>query len=206
MDLFSNAPRETIHIPISDGELLLVKGFYGLEDANGLQQRLLDTLEWEAKAIKIFGKEVMQPRLMAWYGEPDAVYTYSGTTFPAKPFTHILLQIMQDIEAYTNTKFNSVLANLYRNGQDSMGWHSDDEPELGHNPTIASVSFGEERVFKLRHRKDKTLKLDVPLPHGSLLVMSGAMQHHWQHSLPKSAIAMAPRINLTFRQIFTQQK
>lgn len=206
MDLFSNSPREEIYIPIQDGELLLVKGFYGLDDANRLQQELTDNLEWEAKAIKIFGKEVMQPRLMAWYGEPDAVYTYSGTTFLAKPFTPALLQIKLDIEAVTDTKFNSVLANLYRNGQDSMGWHSDDELELGRNPLIASVSFGEERVFKLRHRKDKSLKLDVPLPHGSLLVMGGAMQHHWQHSLSKSAKDLKPRINLTFRQIFTHRK
>lgn len=201
MDLFSYAPREEVNIPITDGELLLVKGFYGLEEANKLQQQLTDTLDWEAKAIKIFGKEVMQPRLMAWYGEPDAVYTYSGTTFRSKAFVPALLKIKEDIEQFTNNKFNSVLANLYRNGQDSMGWHSDDEPELGRNPLIASVSFGEERVFKLRHRKDKTVKLDVPLPHGSLLIMSGAMQHYWQHSLPKSAKVLAPRINLTFRQI-----
>lgn len=206
MDLFSNTPREAIHIPIQDGELLLVKGFYGLDDANGLQRQLTGSLEWEAKAIKIFGKEVMQPRLMAWYGEPDAVYTYSGTTFPAKQFNPTLLQIKRDIEAFTQGNFNSVLANLYRNGQDSMGWHSDDEPELGRDPLIASLSFGQERVFKLRHRKDKNLKMDVPLPHGSLLVMGGAMQHYWQHSLSKTAKTMGPRINLTFRRIFTQVK
>lgn len=203
MNLFSNAPREEIHIPMQDGELLLVKGFYGLEEANKLHQQLIETLDWEAKAIKIFGKEVMQPRLMAWYGEPDAVYTYSGTTFCAKPFTPALLQIKHDIEVFSNGSFNSVLANLYRNGQDSMGWHSDDEPELGLNPFIASVSFGEERVFKLRHRKDKGLKLDLPLPHGSLLVMGGTMQHYWQHSLPKSAKLLKPRINLTFRRIMS---
>jgi alkylated DNA repair dioxygenase AlkB len=133
--------------------------------------------------------------------EPEAVYTYSGTTFAPNAFTPSLLQIKTDIESFTESKFNSVLANLYRNGQDSMGWHSDDEPELGSNPIIASLSLGEERVFKLRHRKDKTLKMDVPLPHGSLLVMSGAMQHQWQHALPKSARAMSPRINLTFRQV-----
>ncbi len=202
-DLFSQTPRETINIPILDGELLLVKRFYGLEEANKLQLELTKGLEWQAKAIKMFGKEIMQPRLMAWYGEPDAVYTYSGTTFAPNAFTPSLLQIKTDIESFTESKFNSVLANLYRNGQDSMGWHSDDEPELGSNPIIASLSLGEERVFKLRHRKDKTLKMDVPLPHGSLLVMSGAMQQHWQHALPKSARAMSPRINFTFRQVLS---
>ncbi|CAN5368967.1 alpha-ketoglutarate-dependent dioxygenase AlkB [soil metagenome] len=192
-------PREEINIPVADGRLLLVRDFYALEEADPLQKTLTEELQWEARAIKIFGREVMQPRLVAWYGEREAVYTYSGTTFVPLPFTPTLLQIKQDIQQYLQAPFNSMLANLYRNGQDSMGWHSDDEKQLGTNPFIASLSLGEERVFKLRHKSDKTLKVEVPLPHGSLLVMGGALQHHWQHQLPKSAKAMQPRINLTFR-------
>ncbi len=193
--------KEAIDIPVGDGSLLLVTGFYPLAEANQLLKTLTLELQWEAKAIKIFGKEIMQPRLVAWYGEPEAVYTYSGTTFVPHPFSPTLLKIKFDIEQYLNADFNSALANLYRHGQDSMGWHSDDEKELGSNPLIASISLGEERVFKLKHKHDKTRKLDVPLPHGSLLVMGGQLQHYWQHSLPKSAKVMGPRINLTFRKV-----
>jgi len=199
--MFNPHTPETINIPIADGELLLVRGFYDKREADTLLATLMQELQWEEKAIKIFGRMVMQPRLVAWYGEPEAVYTYSGTTFAPHAFTPTLLRIKQDIESHLNARFNSVLANCYRHGQDSMGWHSDDEKELGTNPLIASLSLGQERVFKLRHKKDKTLKMDVRLPHGSLLIMGGAMQHHWQHQLPKSAKAPGPRINLTFRQV-----
>lgn len=202
MQLFADIP-EKHHIPIPDGELYLVRHFYPAPVADSLFQSLYQELQWQAKTIKIFGREVMQPRLMAWYGEADAVYTYSGTTFAPIPFTPTLLRLKTDIETFTGAHFNSALANLYRHGQDSMGWHSDDEPELGNRPLIASISFGVERVFKLRHKKDKTLKIDLPLPHGSLLVMRGAMQHYWQHALPKTAKPIGPRINLTFRQVFT---
>lgn len=195
-----NTP-EIINIPIADGELLLVPGFFNEKEADALLATLTQELQWEEKAIKIFGRMVMQPRLVAWYGEPEAVYTYSGTTFAPHAFTPTLLKIKQDIEALLQAQFNSVLANCYRHGQDSMGWHSDDEKELGPNPLIASLSLGQERIFKLRHKKDKNQKLDIRLPHGSLLIMSGAMQHHWQHQLPKSTKAPGPRINLTFRQV-----
>lgn len=201
-DLFNNLPtRQEMRIDIPDGELLLIKGFYLPTEADALLHELTTGLQWQEKAIKIFGRMVMQPRLVAWYGEPNAIYSYSGTTFVPKPFTPTLLKIRHHVEQCLNTSFNSTLANLYRNGKDSMGWHSDDERELGSNPQIASLSLGEERVFKLRHKKDKSLKLDVPLPHGSLLVMGGTMQHHWQHALPKSTRVAGPRINLTFRYV-----
>ena len=135
-------------------------------------------------------------------------YTYSGIQMNAKPWTNELLEIKKSIEPLARTQFNSVLINYYRDGRDRVAWHSDDEKELGLNPVIASISFGAERKFKLRHKrfKENQLKHEIILPNGSLLIMSGVTQHHWLHEIPRTAKPIGPRINLTFRVIRLQNK
>ena len=148
----------------------------------------------------VFGRPVKVPRLMCWYGDPDASYTYSGVKHDPLPWTETLNSVRRHVEQICRHPFNSVLANLYRDGRDSMGWHADNEKELGINPVIASFSLGDERLFRLSHNKTKE-KLDIVLGHGDLLIMAGALQHHWRHSVPKTKQPKMRRINLTFRQI-----
>ncbi len=143
------------------------------------------------------------PRLQSFMGNEGIEYTYSNLLMRARPWLPFMLTLKQQIEAASNSHFNTVLANLYRNGQDSMGWHSDDEPELRRNPTIASLSLGEQRRFLLRTKGSKSASIEVPLKSGSLLIMSGELQHYWQHSIPKTARKIRPRINLTFRQTYS---
>jgi alkylated DNA repair dioxygenase AlkB len=162
---------------------------------------LANSIQWRQDEIKMFGKKVLIPRLNAWYGEKDALYSYSGIQLMPNSWTPELLEIKEIVEAKTQTKFNGVLINLYRNGNDSMGWHSDDEKELGINPTIASVSLGASRTFRLRSKDDKKKIIKLSLTHGSLLVMKGNTQHYWQHDIPKEKNIDKPRINLTFREI-----
>ncbi len=142
---------------------------------------MLNEIEWQEDDIKVFGKTYKQPRLTALYGMNNASYRYSGITMFPKPFNSILKEIKTKIEEITEIKFTTVLLNFYRDGSDSNGWHSDDEKELGENPVIASISLGAERTFRLRHKKDKTKKKNLILQHGSLLIMKGETQHHWQH-------------------------
>ncbi|PIQ22289.1 MAG: alpha-ketoglutarate-dependent dioxygenase AlkB [Cytophagales bacterium CG18_big_fil_WC_8_21_14_2_50_42_9] len=150
----------------------------------------------------MFGKQIWLPRLTAWYGDPGKTYQYSGIQNEPLPWIPALLEIKQAVETLAGVPFNSVLLNYYRHGQDSMGWHADDEPKLGTNPVIASVSFGQTRRFNFRHRTIKALpKKSVLLTHGSLLLMQGSTQHFWQHQLPKTKAISAPRLNLTFRII-----
>jgi alkylated DNA repair dioxygenase AlkB len=137
---------------------------------------------------------------MCWYGDPDACYQYSGVNHQSKPWNEALQSVRAKLGQQCGCAFNSVLANLYRNGKDSMGCHADDEKELGHNPLIASLSLGDGRLFKLHHKKSKET-VDIILGHGDLLVMAGTLQHHWVHSLPKTRKFKTPRINLTFRNI-----
>lgn len=197
MDLFS-AEAELLPIPIEDGELYFMRQLPLAVDNAEVMQRLLDETEWKAETIFLFGREVAQPRLSAWYGEQR--YTYSGRTFEPLPFTPLQLEIKRAIEAASGKRFNSVLLNYYRNEQDSMGFHSDDEPELGPQPAIASVSFGATRTFILKHKKQpKTVKID--LTDGSLLLMAGKLQHCWRHGINKARTPCGPRINLTFRLI-----
>ncbi|WP_342115842.1 alpha-ketoglutarate-dependent dioxygenase AlkB family protein [Pseudoduganella sp. OTU4001] len=197
MDLFAAEP-ELLPIPVDDGELYFMQQL-PLPFANAeVMQRLLDETVWKAETIFLFGREVAQPRLSAWYGE--ARYTYSGRTFDPLPFTAVQLEIKRAVEAATGRRFNSVLLNHYRNEQDSMGFHSDDEPELGREPAIASVSFGDSRTFILKHKKQaKTVKID--LTDGSLLLMAGKLQHNWRHGINKERQPRGARINLTFRLI-----
>jgi len=183
------------------GGILLVT-FFIKSQSDFYLQELFPTVAWRQDKIQLFGKRIWLPRLTAWYGDPGKSYKYSGIQNEPQPWIPALLEIKQAVEAATKVAFNSVLLNYYRHGQDSMGWHADDEPELGPNPVIASVSFGQERRFDFRHRIDKALsKESIFLAHGSLLVMQGPTQHFWQHQLPKTKVISAPRLNLTFRII-----
>ena len=181
-----------------DGSALYQPRFFNPVDSERMFRSIMDETPWEARHIILFGKEVPQPRLACWYG--DLAYSYSGITLDPRPMTPTLLEIKQRCEEATSTQFNSVLVNLYRDGQDSMGLHADDEPELGSEPVIASVSFGAERNFRLRHRLTKELQ-QASLASGSLLVMSGLSQACWMHDIPKTKKFVEPRINLTFRYI-----
>ena len=181
-----------------DGSALYQPRFFNPVDSERMFRSIMDETPWEARHIILFGKEVPQPRLACWYG--DLAYSYSGITLDPRPMTPTLLEVKQRCEEVASAQFNSVLVNLYRDGQDSMGLHADDEPELGAEPVIASVSFGGERNFRLRHRKSKELQ-QVSLASGSLLVMSGLTQECWMHDVPKTKKFVEPRINLTFRYI-----
>lgn len=162
---------------------------------------LRSRIDWRQEEIQVFGERRRVPRLVAWHGDPGATYTYSGTPHEPLPWTADLRSIRARVEALTRYRYNSVLLNLYRDGRDGMGWHADDEAELGRDPVIASVSLGATRRFCLRHRQHKDLKLDLLLPHGSLLCMAGATQHHWVHALPKTRRAVGERVNLTLRLV-----
>jgi alkylated DNA repair dioxygenase AlkB len=166
-------------------------------------RELIEQIPWRAETINLFGKEYQQPRLAAWFGDPDARYTYSGLSLNPLPWTDLLSRLRARVEALAGAPFNSVLLNYYRDQRDSMGMHSDDEPELGSNPIIASVSLGEQRTFVMKHKFRKELKpVHLPLDHGSLLLMKGATQHHWKHGVNKVTHPCGPRVNLTFRRIF----
>ncbi len=184
-----------------DGELFLIRQFYKLSQADELFHQLLNNLTWQQEQLFIYGKWIKVPRLMCWYGDSNAHYQYSGVDHTPRPWTDTLLNIKQDIEACCGYQFNSVLANLYRNGQDSMGCHADDEKELGENPLIASLSLGERRLLRFRHQHSKQ-KLEIELMHGDLLLMASELQHHWKHELPKTKKLKQARINLTFRKVY----
>ncbi|HEY5140537.1 MAG TPA: alpha-ketoglutarate-dependent dioxygenase AlkB [Methylococcales bacterium] len=187
-----------------DGELFLIKQFFLPPESDHLFAAFETGLDWQEETIFIFGKWVKVPRLMCWYGDPDAYYHYSGVDHQPRPWTTELQSVRARLEQQCQCAFNSVLANLYRDGRDSMGCHADDEKELGLNPVIASLSLGDERLFKLHHKKHKET-LDIILGHGDLLVMAGTLQHHWLHSVPKTKKIKTPRINLTFRKILLGQ-
>lgn len=194
----------TTRLQLPDAGLLYIYPFFSRTQANDLFIHLSDpnNIAWRQDNIRMFGKQVPTPRLSAWYGIPGAIYTYSGLTLQPLPFTSTLNHIKTEIEQRLQLPpFNSVLLNLYRSGSDSMGWHADNEPELGKNPIIASLNLGAERRFLLRRNDNKNLKKEILLQHGSLLLMQGATQHFWQHSIPKTARPTNPRINLTFRKI-----
>jgi alkylated DNA repair dioxygenase AlkB len=190
------------HYAQHDAALTLHDGFFSLAESDALFAELLSQTAWGQRHVKIYGKLYAEPRLTAWYGDAGKRYSYSGITLEPLPWTPLLLSIKARVDAAAQTTFNSVLLNLYRDGRDSNGWHQDNEPELGQNPVIASLSFGAARRFQLRHKFRKELpKLDLDLTHGSLLVMAGPTQHYWQHQIPKTAKPVVARINLTFRVI-----
>lgn len=190
-------------IPVANGCLTLIENFIPCSDQQALFSTLESQLSWQQDQLKLFGRMVSIPRLQSFMGDAGIEYTYSNLLMKARPWLPFMLTLKQQIETASCSQFNTVLANLYRNGQDSMGWHSDDEPELRRNPTIASLSLGEQRRFLLRPKGSKSASVEIPLDSGSLLIMSGELQHYWQHSIPKTARKIQPRINLTFRQTYS---
>jgi alkylated DNA repair dioxygenase AlkB len=195
------AATDYLRLEMLEGEARLWPSAFRPDEADELFAELRRTIDWQQEAILMFGRRVLVPRLVAWHGDPGTSYTYSGTLHHPTPWTPALARILDRVSELGCARFNAVLLNLYRDGRDGMGWHADDEMELGRDPVIASVSLGATRRFCLRHRKRRNLKLDLPLPHGSLLCMSGATQHHWVHALPKTRAAVGERINLTFRLV-----
>ena len=197
MDLFTSSTTLS-PIPIRDGELAFMPQLPLPWPNEVVLARLVAQTLWREETVVVYGKRHLQPRLSAWHGEKG--YRYSGLSLAPLPFTPLLETIRRAAEAATGQRYNSVLLNYYRDGRDSMGMHSDDEPELGLQPAIASVSFGATRPFILRHKSTKeTLKL--PLTDGSLLFMAGRMQANWMHGINKTAKPVGARVNLTFRNI-----
>lgn len=210
-------------IEIPDGELYLAPGFLSSAQSDQLTEKLLandrhpvngahwqqadlesvtwQTIAWRQDRLHMYGREVAQPRLSAWYGDNDHSYTYSGITLQPLPWKQPLIWLRTRLQQHAGLRFNSVLLNWYRSGEDHVSWHADAEPELGLNPTIASITLGATRRFLLRRQKRQEEKIELPLAHGTLLIMSGALQHHWQHSVPRQRRVQNSRINLTFRMV-----
>jgi alkylated DNA repair dioxygenase AlkB len=182
-------------------DVTLHRAAINAREADHLYAALLDDVNWQQEHIRIMGKTIPLPRLTAWYGDEGRHYTYSGITMPAAPWIEPLLRSRQAAQQVAGASFNSVLCNLYRSGADGLSWHSDDEPELGATPTIASVNFGAARRFLLRLRDDHASKVELLLDHGDVLVMRGNTQRVAEHSVPKTKRPVGQRINLTFRQI-----
>lgn len=185
---------------IENGEYIFYPNFFSKSDSDSLLKDLRSNIVWKQESMNMYGKKIDFPRLTAWYGNNDKPYSFSGITLQPLPWTGEILTIKSKIEPIAKTAFNSVLLNLYRDGNDSISWHTDAEKELGINPVIASVNFGATRKFQLRHIKTKE-KLEIELTHGSLLIMQGELQHFWQHQVPKTNKIVGERINLTFRVI-----
>ncbi len=195
-------PPAAHRVPLPDGRLHHLPQFLPAREAAHLLHVFSTDLAWQQHRLWLFGRERLTPRLCAWYGDADARYGYSGLVLEPRPWTAPLASIRRRLEAALGCAFNSVLANLYRDGADSMGWHSDDEASLGPQPVIASLSLGATRRFVLRHRQRRALPtVALPLESGSLLVMAGDTQRYWQHAVPKTRRPVAARVNLTFRQV-----
>ncbi len=188
-------------INLRQGDLRYHPQWLERQEAAQLLDRLIAEVSWDQPTLNLFNRSVKTPRLTAWYGDKGCYYTYSNTRFPPLPWLPILQQIRERLLATIGESFNSVLLNYYRNGTDSMSWHSDDEPELGDQPIIASLSLGESRRMLFRRKDNHKDKHEIHLEHGSLLLMKGDTQQYWQHQIPKSQKNMGPRINLTFRTI-----
>jgi len=196
MDLFDFDPL--LNLLPCDGELNYFGTIIPHNESENYLKKLLKTIEWKNDEAIIYGKHITTKRKVAWYGDHNYAYTYSNTTKHALEWTKELLELKAVIEKHTNTKYNSCLLNLYHNGEESMGWHSDDEAALGKNTSIASLSLGAERKFSLKHKLTKKT-VSLTLESASLLVMKGTTQTHWVHCLPKMRNIESPRINLTFR-------
>jgi alkylated DNA repair dioxygenase AlkB len=206
-DLFGNivavkqAPKNNTGLTlIENGEYIFLPNYFNKSDSDLLLNKLKNNIDWKQESMNMYGKQLNFPRLTAWYGDNDKPYSFSGIKLSPQPWNEELLEIKNKIEPKALVNFNSVLLNRYRNGNDSISWHTDAEKELGKNPLIASVNFGATRKFQLRHIHTKE-KLEIELTHGSLLIMQGELQHFWQHQVPKTAQIVTERINLTFRVI-----
>lgn len=186
-------------------QILLANDRYPVRQTHWQEVDLADirwhTIPWRQDSIRMYGRQTTLPRLSSWHGDENAAYTYSGLALVPNPWNEPLVWLRERLFRLTGVRFNSVLLNWYRSGDDHISWHSDAEPELGLNPTIASVSMGATRRFLLRRREVPQEKVELPLSEGSLLVMSGALQHHWQHSIPREKRVQEGRISLTFRVV-----
>ncbi|WP_341222005.1 alpha-ketoglutarate-dependent dioxygenase AlkB family protein [Polaribacter atrinae] len=200
LDMFSTPPEHGKPIKIENGEYIYIPNFYDKPTADKYLKRLIEDIKWKQESMNMYGKEIPFPRLTSWYGDQDKPYSFSGITLQPHPWSPGLLKVKKDIELKANVIFNSVLLNRYRDGSDSISWHTDAEKELGENPVIASVNFGAERKFQLKH-KDTNERIDIILQHGSLLIMQGELQHYWKHQIPKTKKPLGERVNLTFRVI-----
>lgn len=194
-------PKENIKYNLQDADLEYYPDFFKSEIANDLFEKLKNEIPWQQDDIMVYGKTYAQPRLTALFGNEGKPYGYSNIIMQPHNWSPLMMFIKTEIEAVCNENFTTVLLNKYRDGRDSNGWHADNEKELGRNPIIASVSFGAERVFQMKHNTIKDLKQNIVLEHGSLLIMSGTTQHFWKHQIPKTAKPIGERINLTFRII-----
>lgn len=189
-------------LTMPDAQVAFFPEFFQPNESDQIFQKLFEQTNWRQEQIRVYGKKLDLPRLTAWYGDPGKAYSYSGISMLPDSWTEILLKIKERVDAASGVRFNSVLLSLYRTGEDSLSWHQDDEPELGEDPVIASVSFGDTRCFQFRHKARKELsKVSIDLTHGSLLIMKGSTQRFWVHQVPKTVKPVGPRINLTFRVI-----
>lgn len=181
-------------------------GWIDPASAGQLFERLRAGIDWQRHTIRMFGRELEQPRRLCFLGDDGVVYRYSGADYPAAAWHPAVAGLRDRLAAEGVATFNSALLNMYRDGKDSMGWHADDEPELGQDPVIASISLGAVRRFVLRSRAMPRERFEFTPSAGSLIVMRGDLQHHWQHQLPKTRASVGPRINLTFRQVFPDRR
>lgn len=188
------------------GEVFLFPAFFDKTESDDLFDGLRREVPWKQEPIKLFGKEIMQPRLTAWYSDAGISYSYSGITMQGLAWNNYLKIIKERVEHFFKLSCNSALLNLYRQGEDSMGWHRDNEKELGRHPTIISVSFGATRKFQLREYRSKNNLISLELHHGSVLIMKGESQPHWEHRVPKQGKITEPRLNITFRQVFEDKR
>lgn len=202
MLLFDNS-EEKINLHLQDADISYYPSFLDQKQARLLFEKLEQQTKWQQDHIKIYGKTYPQPRLTKLFSSNQLPYSYSNITMYPEIFPRYLEEIKIQVEKLINYQFTTCLANLYRNGQDSNGWHADNEKELGLNPVIASLSLGQPRDFQLKHKNKKELKTKIKLAHGSLLVMQGVTQCNWLHQVPKTKKIIEPRINLTFRKIDT---
>lgn len=201
-DLFS-LDRQFEPIEMPDANISILHEIEMPLPYNQMLRKLIDQTIWRQEDVRVYGKVYQQPRLVALYGEAGKKYDYSGISLNPLPWTDLLREIKRRVEDCTDARFNAVFLNLYRDHNDSMGFHSDDEKELGKNPVIASVTFGATRIFKLKHKFRKDLSLvNIPLEAGTVLLMKGNTQHFWKHGIDKQKIPCGPRVNLTFRRLF----
>lgn len=195
-ELFTTGAGLRKNFDLPDLDLMLHEGFIPKAEADYYYSHLLEATPWREYQMPMYDKVVTAPRMVAWYGASGE----NGEN--ALSWTTELLVLKHKVENETGLKFNAVLLNLYRNGNDSVAWHSDREHQIGSNPNIASLTFGQTRPFRFRHKTDKEIgQLEIPLHHGTLLLMSGTTNTFWEHHIPKSGREMLPRINLTFRQV-----
>ncbi|MGJ7524567.1 alpha-ketoglutarate-dependent dioxygenase AlkB family protein [Variovorax sp. GB1P17] len=199
-DLFDDEVRLR-HVDIPDADVYFGRDFGAPMQKEKILKELIEETPWRQEEVTVWGRKHLQPRLIAWFGDAGSRYSYSGINLEPLPWTDTLLQLRAIVQGAADEKFNSVLLNFYRDHRDSMGFHSDDEPELGPAPTIASFSFGETRIFVMKHKILDIKSIRLELVSGSLLVMKGATQRNWKHGIEKLSQPCGPRVNLTFRRI-----